>query len=298
MRKRSNERAAFNASTFRRSAVLLDDPVDPFTPSNHSNSHSRSGSATGSGSDSGHGNSGNPRPPTMIERHLARAPTMPTTAYGADYSYAGLQPPYAADAHYSQFTAEQYGRGIGGGGDGAAVAAAGAYGPYASYAAQQPHPQYPQTQARYQRQPSFSGQLKNSPPAPALGQAPNLPNPFSSSVTTTAAAAVAAAHTAARTGSPSPPLVSGASQGSQRSGSLGTLLNRQPTTRTLQSQQQKQKPQSVYADIERDMMAPTLPLVVRNASPTPITSPTTPKSTWTGKGRDTLYDIADAYGGM
>lgn len=235
----------------------------------------------------------------MIERHLAHAPTLPSTAYGADHNYANLQASYAADSQYSQFTAEQYGRGAGAGGDGAA-AAAGAYGPYASYAAQQQHPQYPQTQARYQQQQQqqqYSSQYALSKPippvpAPALGRTPNdMPNPFSSGVTTTAAAAVAAAHSAAVTsnhsGSTTPPLAGSARRSSQgsHSGSSGTYLNRQPTQ--IQHQQPQQ---AVYADVQRDVKP--APLTVRNATPTSEQSP------GSGKGRDTVYDIADAYGGM
>lgn len=292
MRKKSLERDAFNATTFRRSAFLLDDPADPFIPDGSHHSHSGSHFSSDSGDGPGPGLSRNPRPPTMIERHLARAPTLPSTAYGADYNYARMQAPYATDAHYSQFTAEQYGRGGGAGVDGAA----GAYGPYAAYAAQQQHPQYPQTQARYQQQ-QYGGQYalnRSMSTAPAPGRKQDLSNPFSSSVTTTAAAAVAAAHSAAaadvRSGSTSPPLARPSSQELQ-SGSSGPYLNRQPT------QMQQQQQQVVYADIQRDEKAPRLPpLTVRNATPTSegsVVSPDPDK-----KARDTVYDIQDAYGGM
>jgi hypothetical protein len=235
----------------------------------------------------------------MIERHLARAPTMPSTAYGADYNnYAGLQAPYVADAHYAQFTSEQYARG-GGAGVGigeSAVAAAGAYGPYAAYSAQQQHPQYPHTHARYQNQPQMPQQYAeqyalNKPMPPA-------PNPFSVAMTTTAAAAVAAAHTAAastvRSGSTTPPLAGStrrSSQGSEGSlsGSSGTFLNRQPT-----QTQHPQPQQAVYADVQRDVKGShPAPLMVRNATPTKEDG-----GSGKTKGRDTVYDIADAYGGI
>jgi hypothetical protein len=240
----------------------------------------------------------------MIERHLAHAPTLPSTAYGADYNYTGVQAPYGADTQYAQFTAEQYGRDVGavaGGGGGGGPAAAGAYGPYAAYAAQQQHPQYPQTQARYQPQsPPYAEQYalnKAMPPAPAFGR---TPNPFSPGVTTTSAAAVAAAHAAAatsvRSGSTTPPLAGNARPSSQGSlsGSSGTYLNRQPT----QTQQQQQQ-QAVYADVQRDVKTPhPAPLMVRNATPSLGEKNVAGAGIRKGKARDTVYDMADAYGGM
>jgi hypothetical protein len=138
-RKKTNEEEAFDSADFRKSAVLLDDAAV-----NGASSY-------------------NPRPPTMIERHVAHAPAMGGYQYGDQG-----QAPYPG-GNFGQYPSEQMYAGVGEYGQPveygqpAEYSQPAEYGQYAGYAAQdEQHP--------YSLRP---GEM--IPPT-----SPSLENPFSS----------------------------------------------------------------------------------------------------------------------
>jgi hypothetical protein len=284
-RKRSADKNAFNATNFRRSALLLDESFSEKP------------------------NSGKPRPPTMIERRMANVPAPPPASYGYDD-----QPQYGVDP-YAKFNAGNNGSQYSGGqrgnehnytGDqfGATVdtyGQAAGYGAYGAPPTHTPHPQYPQQQQQqhFPQQYSFSpGQVipsqRSSPPSTGYSEAPN---PFAPAATVSAAAVVAAARSAASAPGPAPRHVSPTQQPQSN-----VYLSRQPTQ--AGGAPPAYPNEAGYADVQRDVKV--APLAVTNATPrSPGVELITPAAS--GAGTDarqrplstyTIYDPEDAYGGI
>jgi hypothetical protein len=144
-RKKTNEEEAFDSADFRKSAVLLDDAAV-----NGASSY-------------------NPRPPTMIERHVAHAPAMGGYQYGDQG-----QGPYPG-GNFGQYPSEQMYAGVG------------EYGQPSEYG--QPA-QYSQTgeygqPAEYGQYGGYAAQDEHHPYSLRPGEmipptSPSLENPFSS----------------------------------------------------------------------------------------------------------------------
>ncbi|KAF5379521.1 hypothetical protein D9615_006501 [Tricholomella constricta] len=303
-RRKSEDALAFNASKFRRSALLLDDPPAPPEKSQMQQQP-------------------RPRPPSMIERHI-QGPAVPPASAAVPY---GEHAPYSADP-YGQYAASaaQYNVGMYGA-DGQVTRdpyadvygsnlSGATYGQHAAYGAQstQYHhqQQYPQQQAYHN---SFSpGQVlpPNRTPAPAADGP--LPNPFANTATT-ASAALAAARTAASAGSPVPSSrsyfsgssVDSANTPAPQSPTAPTTagspyIRRQPTQSG--GAPPAYEPDAQYADVQRDVkVAPSASVATNDArsnagASTNVSNGTAVAGTKRPTSSYTVYDAEDAYGGM
>lgn len=281
------EDLAFNASKFRNSALMLNDPPPPPEKQSHYQST----------------NAARPRPPSMIERHL-NAPAIPQTSASNPYAEHAA---YSTDP-YAQYTASanQYSSGMYGA-DGQVARApytemyggnvSGAvYGQHARYGQQQDpygaprtqmYQQYPDEQQQQQFQPSYSpGQILPSSRSPTNDA--QLPNPFSHPPVS-ASAVVAAARSAASADSPTP---SPRSNGEAPS----SYVNRRPAQNGSSSPTQEH--QAHYADVQRDVKTAPGTLTVVNGDDKSdrvrggMPQEQRPSSSYT------LYDVDDIYGGM
>jgi hypothetical protein len=143
-RRKANEEDGFDPADFRKSAVLLDDSAIKEAPSF------------------------NPRPPTMIERHVAHAPPMGGYQYGDQGQAAypgdnfGHIGQYPSDQMYGP-AVDQYGQPV--------------YGQHAEY---QPEYGQPASYGGYPQQGEYHpSSLRPGEAMPPQPPSPSLENPFS-----------------------------------------------------------------------------------------------------------------------
>ncbi|GLB41571.1 hypothetical protein LshimejAT787_1001710 [Lyophyllum shimeji] len=311
-RRKSLETLAFNATQFRRSALLLHDPPVPSEKKAQPQMQQQT----------------RPRPPTMIERHMY-APAVPRASAASPY---GEQAARSADP-YGQYAAgaAQYNAGMygadgqvtrdphadlyGGNGNGAGAVygqppyGQGAYGaPRGQFQQQQ---QYPQRYPTQQYQSSFApGQVIPSTRPPVTQNNANaaVANPFAN----TATAALAAARAAAQAGSPAPSARSQSSSNSSvdsgsgntnSTASTNAYVSRQPAQPAPGSPPPTYERDAQYADVQRDVKVQPGASVNKDAGESGAAATNAGSSPTAGaKARPassyTVYDPDDAYGGI
>ncbi|KAG6836503.1 hypothetical protein H0H93_007432, partial [Arthromyces matolae] len=303
-RRKSIEDLAFNASKFRRSALLLDD--------------SQVSEKTGSMQEKQRG----PRPPTMIAQHL-NAPAVPQVSASSPYSEHSVRStdPYG---NYAS-SAAQYNVGVyGADGQVSRDPYADLYAGNPTYGQHTPYNQpafgapplqfqFPQQQQRQynQQYPTLNQQQSSFAHTPAPSDGP-LPNPFSNAPpSTTSTAALAAARSAAQ----APSIGSHSNRNSDTSSSHNAspvLHRRQVTEADVEVAPPAYEEDSNYANIQRDVkVAPgSLAVVnrenVNNASSSSSSGPSSaaaassasPSTKQRPTSAYTTYDPEDAYGGM
>ncbi|KAG6859921.1 hypothetical protein C0995_001924 [Termitomyces sp. Mi166 len=288
-RKKSLDALVFNASKFRRSALLLNDP--PIPPEKEKMQEQRG-----------------PRPPSMISRHL-NAPAVPKASAASPYSEHA---PNSTDpyGHYAA-TAAQYNVGMYGA-DGqvtrdpyadiyGANPASGQHASHGQSGFGAPPMQFQFPQRPYHQQQGYQSSFALGAHAPAPAFKAPLPNPFSNAPPSTSASA---ALTAARTAAQASSVPSGSSHSHSTSdpSSKPEVLQRRPSAQTsggLPAYEEDPK----YANMQRDVkVAPGTLAVVSNdnessssASRIPVAGTNTTSNT---RRPMSFYDPEDAYGGM
>ncbi|KAG5640804.1 hypothetical protein DXG03_006958, partial [Asterophora parasitica] len=306
-RRKSADALAFNATKFRRSALMLNDP--PTLPEKSPLQKQMQQESR-------------PRPPSMIERRM-RAPAAPPASASSPYS---IYAPHSTDP-YGQYAASaaQYNVGMYGADGqvardpfadmyGSSVGSA-AHGQRAAYSQHQNQQQYsPQNyQLPQGSQGSFSpGHIIPSSRTPVPDA--RLPNPFANPVvaisqTTTSASAVAAARSTASPGSPVPSAHSQSSTSSSSGDSSAPTAPASAPYLRRQATQSNDAPPAYetdvrYADVQRDVKAPQGALGVSINSGTSSSAGSSVIATAGAgtKGRPvssfTVYNPDDAYGGI
>ncbi|KAG6883317.1 hypothetical protein C0992_009090, partial [Termitomyces sp. T32_za158] len=289
-RKKSLEDLVFNASKFRRSALLLDDP-----PEKQKMQEQRG-----------------PRPPSTIARHF-NAPAVPQASAASPYGEHAVQStdPYghyaAATAQYNlgmygadgQVTRDPYAELYSGNSSSGQHASSGqpAFGatPRQFQFPQRPYHQHQEYQSSFVSGAQTSAAAVNAP----------LPHPFSNATSTSPAI------TAARTAAQSQPTPSNSSRPNSRDiSSKPEVLHRRPSAQSTGSADAEHPK---YANIQRDVkVAPDALPAANNdnngySSSASAASPATTNATSASTARSntrrpvssyTVYDPEDAYGGM